>query len=126
MKIRIRDNSLRVRLSKSEVELFNEEGYLQAQTDFGSNIFYYAVKRTDDESMSVEFINAHLTLFVPQHLLGKWATTNLVGLEYSLPLNNGSHLHLLLEKDFKCTDTVVTEDQSDYLKILLNPVNHGR
>jgi predicted nucleotidyltransferase len=116
MKIRIKDNSLRVRLSRSEVELFNEEGYMQAQTDFGSNIFYYAVKRNDDESMSVEFINAHLTLFVPQHLLEKWAATNLVGLEYNLPLDNGSHLHLLLEKDFKCIDAVVTEDQSDYFE----------
>ncbi|MDQ2864118.1 MAG: hypothetical protein M3R50_10835 [Bacteroidota bacterium] len=116
MKIRIRDNSLRIRLSKSEVELFNEEGYLQAQTDFGSNIFYYAVKRTDEESMSAEFIDAHLTLFIPQPLLEKWASTNLVGLEYSLPTNNGSHLHLLLEKDFKCIDAVVTEDQSDYFE----------
>jgi len=116
MKIRIRDNSLRIRLSRSEVELFNQEGYLQAQTDFGSNRFYYAVNRTDDESMSAEFIDKRITLFVPQHLLQNWATTNLVGLEYNFPLDNGSHLYLLLEKDFKCIDAVATEDQSDYFE----------
>jgi hypothetical protein len=116
MKIRIRDNSLRIRLSRSEVELFKQEGHLQAQTDFGSNTFYYAVNRTDDESMSAEFINTRITLFVPQHLLQNWATTNLVALEYNFPLDNGSHLHLLLEKDFKCIDAVTSEDQSDYFE----------
>ncbi len=116
MKIRIRDNSLRIRLSISEVELFNEEGYLQAQTDFGKSAFYYAVKKTNDESMSAEFINARITLFVPQHLLQEWATTNLVSVEHKVPLHNGSYLHLLLEKDFKCIDAVVTEDQSDYFE----------
>ena len=115
MKIRIRGNSLRIRLSKSEVDLFNKGGYLEETTEFLNNTFHYAVKSIDDETMSATFVNGSITIFVPQRSLHEWGTTNLVSIEHNLPVNN-SHLYLLLEKDFKCIDAVITEDQSDYFE----------
>lgn len=116
MKIRIKGNSIRIRLSKSEVALFAQEGYLEEKTDFGNNSLSYAVKSTEDKTMSAQFNDNAITLMVPQHLLQQWASTNLVSLEYNLPVNNENNLYLLLEKDFKCIDAVVTEDQSDYFE----------
>lgn len=116
MKIRIKGNSIRIRLSKSEVALFAKEGYLEEKTDFGNNTLSYAVKSREGETMSAQLNDNAITLMVPQHLLQQWASTNLVSLEYNLPVNNENNLYLLLEKDFKCIDAVVTEDQSDYFE----------
>lgn len=116
MKIRIKGNSLRIRLSKSEVAMFASEGTVEERTDFVSNSLVYAVKSTKAETMSASFINGLVTMFVPENLLHDWAATNLVSLEYNMPINKNQHLYLLLEKDFQCIDAAETEDQSDYFE----------
>ena len=42
MKIRIKGNSLRYRLTKTDVENFDRDGYLEESTNFGSQLFKYA------------------------------------------------------------------------------------
>lgn len=116
MKIRIKGNTVRIRLSKTEVDLFAAKGYVEERTDFGTSTLIYAVKSTNDETMSADFVNGNITLYVPQHLLQQWAATNLTGLDYNVPVSNDTHLYILLEKDFKCIDAIVTEDQSDYFE----------
>ncbi len=116
MKIRIKGNSLRIRLSKSEVELFAKEGMVEERTEFVNSTLIYSVKRTGSETMSADFVNGNISLFVPGHLLEQWAFSNLVGLDYNMLLPKGNYLYLLLEKDFKCIDAEVSEDQSDYFE----------
>jgi predicted nucleic acid-binding protein len=116
MKIRIKGNFVRIRLSKSEVGMFAKEGYVEESTDFGNSIFSYAVKSTGNQSMSADFINGKIILYVPQNLIEEWANSTQVGIVCDVPVSNGNFLSLLLEKDFKCIDTVVTEDQSDYFE----------
>src|SRR4051812_18872757 len=112
MKIRIRGNSVRIRLSKPEVATFVKEGYVEERTAFVNNAFVYAVKGTASDTLSADFVNGNLTLYVPASMLQQWASTDLVGLDYNMPLPGGSHLYLLIEKDFKCIDAPITEDQS--------------
>lgn len=116
MKIRIKGNSLRIRLSKTEVAIFARDGYVAEKTEFNNGSFIYAIKSSDDESLSAGFTNGNMTLFVPSQLLQQWASSNMVGLQHHMPLNNGNQLFLLIEKDFKCIDAGVTEDQSDYFE----------
>ncbi len=116
MKIRIKGNSVRIRLSKSETELFAAKGYLEERTDFGNSTFIYSIKKTEDENISANFINGNITVHIPQNLLHQWAKSNLVSLEYNMPVGSDKYLYILLEKDFKCIDAVVTEDQSDYFE----------
>ncbi len=116
MKIRIRGNSIRIRLSKSEVTLFTKNGYVEEETDFGNNKLIYAVKSTNDKTMSANFIGEKITMFIPENLLQLWVSTNLVSLEYNMPLETDKYLYILLEKDFQCIDAAVTEDQSDYFE----------
>lgn len=116
MKIRIKGNSIRIRLSKSEVETFAREGYVEEVTDFGDSKFRYAVKSSPGETLSVQFKNGNIILLVPEDFIQQWAVSNLTGIDYNLPVNNDSILYLLLEKDYKCIDAVVTEDQSDYFE----------
>ena len=116
MKIRIKENSVRIRLSKSETEKILAHGYLEERTEFTNNTFFYAVRSTPHQTMSADFINGNITMCLPEHLIEQWVNSNLVSLDYSMPLSNDKFLHLLLEKDFKCIDAVTTEDQSDYFE----------
>jgi len=113
MKIRIKDNSIRIRLTKSEVAKLVHEGQLDAETSFVGRSFRYAVKRTSQGSMlSGVFEDGMITLFVPQNLIQDWDTNAVVSIESNMPVNDGQNLYLLLEKDFQCIDQS-TEDQSD-------------
>ena len=113
MKIRIRGNSVRIRLSKPEVARFAKEGYVEERTEFINSALVYAVKSSAGGTLSADFINGSITLYVPVTMLQQWASTDLVGLEHNMPLTDGKYLYLLIEKDFKCIDAPVTEDQSD-------------
>ena len=107
MKIRIKGNSLRYRLSKSDVDKFSENGYIEETTDFGSQTLTYALQKNRLNNLSAIFENNKITLFMPEVMAIELAETESVGFEYT---DNG--LFLLVEKDFKCLDNVA-EDQSD-------------
>jgi hypothetical protein len=107
MKIRIKGNSLRYRLSKSDVERFNKEGYLEEITDFGGQQLIYALQRYTLPNLAATLQNNTITLFMPAAMAHEWVATEKVGFEYT-----DNHLYLLVEKDFQCLDNVA-EDQSD-------------
>jgi hypothetical protein len=116
MKIRIKANTVRYRLSKSEVAKLAEKGILEERTEFINGSLTYAIKQTDKTYLSADFFQNNITLFVPQKALQQWANTEQIGLENNMALPDGKSLFLLLEKDFKCNDAVVNEDQSDYFE----------
>ncbi|MET7256760.1 DUF7009 family protein [Dyadobacter fermentans] len=112
MKIRIYGNSVRFRLSKTEVGQLENEGYLEETTDFGPAQFAYAVQKSPVNKLQARFEHNKITLEVPEMLLAGWAANNTVGFEGNMPLGDGGSLLMLIEKDFKCLDNV-DEDQSD-------------
>ena len=90
MKIRIKSNSVRYRLTRNDVEHFSEAGYLADKVDFGRLSLIYALRLTDDEQLSATFENNHGTL------------------------------HLLIEKDFICLDNVTEDQSDNYPNPLAN------
>ena len=113
MKIRIHGNSIRIRLSKTEVEILSDEGHLEERTSFGHTHFVYALTQsTDVNELTATFADNQITMFVPASFLEDWPINNIVGFEENMPINETEFLYLLLEKDFKCLDNT-TEDQSD-------------
>lgn len=114
MKIRIKGNSVRMRLSRTEVEQFGKEGYLEESTAFGNGRFIYALEKTKDGvELTADITGQKITMYVPQPIAMEWTGTDKVGCSNNMRLANGTQLFLLLEKDFKCIDAGVTEDQSD-------------
>lgn len=115
MKIRIKDNSVRIRLSKSEVERFGKEGYIESSTAFVSNTLTYALESRSDKyghELSADFMNDVITIYIPEKMAKDWVETDAIGFETKQSLDNGETLFILLEKDFKCLD-ITNEDQSD-------------
>ncbi|MCD8741233.1 hypothetical protein LT679_11525 [Mucilaginibacter roseus] len=114
MKIRIKGNSLRYRLTRSEVERFGCEGYLENVTDFGATRLVYALKISAADELWASFENNKITLFMPASMRAEWINTDKVGFENRTP-----DFYLLVEKDFQCLDNT-EEDQSDNYP---NPLN---
>ena len=113
MKLRIKANSLRIRLTRSEVEKLANTGYLEEQTIFANNKFIYALQSVDDANeLSATLASNKITMFVPKKLINGWPENNVVGFNAKMPLAENESLFLLLEKDFVCLDET-TEDQSD-------------
>ena len=114
MKIRINGNSVRIRLSRSEVDKFGAEGCLEEQTEFGNAVFIYALQsKKDIDVLSASWVGNKMTMFVPEQIIQKWVTTEKVGYDAHMPIGNDKTLFLLLEKDFKCLDNTMMEDQED-------------
>ncbi|WP_419699141.1 DUF7009 family protein [Mucilaginibacter sp. NFX135] len=107
MKIRIKGNSLRYRLTRTDTSRLATEGHLLEVVDFGPKQLFYALQVVDAEQLSATFKDDTITVYVPKRLTEEFVDTDKVGFE-------GMHgnLHLLVEKDFTCLDNVA-EDQSD-------------
>ncbi len=115
MKIRIRGNSVRFRLTKTEIATFGKQGFIEEKTEFGENkAFYYSLQRKAGISgLEADFSGNRISLFVPEPIAREWTTTEAVGFENRMNTGGGQTLFLLIEKDFACIDHT-TEDQSDH------------
>ncbi|WP_158992819.1 hypothetical protein [Mucilaginibacter sp. L196] len=107
MKIRIKGNSLRYRLTKSDIEHFSKDGYIEETIYFGTQKLIYALQRYQENELTADFNDQKIVLYIPAYMANEWTTTDRIGFE-----NSNGPLYLLIEKDFKCLDNVA-EDQSD-------------
>jgi hypothetical protein len=113
MKIRIKDNSIRFRLTKSEVKKLCTEGYLQSTTELNTATLTYAIQVQENmQSLNADFVNNKITLLFPSAEAAVWNDSDRITYENTVILNSGNSLKLLLEKDFICLDHT-HEDQSD-------------
>lgn len=112
MKLRIKGNSIRLRLSKSEVETLATTGTIKEQTDIGNISFIYQLKKEDTNILKADLQNNTLTVYIPHDFTNEWVHNNIVGIDNKSVDGNIPRLYILVEKDFKCIDNT-EEDQSD-------------
>jgi hypothetical protein len=113
MKIRIKGDSVRLRLMRSEVALFGERGWLEEETRLPGGTFRYRLQRDG----AVKVVDAVWTgdgivVRVPEAVAERWVTTEQVGFRESVRPQEGVLLTVLVEKDFACLDPT-DEDQTD-------------
>ena len=113
MKIRIKGNSVRFRLTKTEVETFSKTGSYTEITHFQSKALTYSLISTSGiTELEADFVNDAITIYFPKSEQEGWADSDRVGFSNSIDWNDSSALSLLVEKDFTCLDNTI-EDQSD-------------
>lgn len=112
MKIRIKGEAIRFRLTKTEVETLCEKGYIEEITHFGDQAFKYAVQSKKIESMEASYKENTILISISDQKIKGWETNDTVGFEAAILMGANNTLHLLLEKDFVCLDQRI-EDQSD-------------
>jgi hypothetical protein len=114
MKLRIKGNSIRLRLTKSDLDRFAKEAYLEEKTEFGNNTFTCALQISSSlQELAADYTDNKITVYMPKPYAEKWEATNEVGYSNKQVFPQGKELFILVEKDFKCIDGEVQEDQSD-------------
>jgi hypothetical protein len=126
MKLRIKDNSIRLRLTRTEITQLASDGAVAGATDFGGATFrYLAETRPQVHSLSAQFEQSVIRVLIPASLAASWAAGNDVGLYADQALPNGEALKISVEKDFRCLDPNRDEDESDHFENPLAGVGHG-
>lgn len=114
MKIRIKGDSIRLRLTKIDVQNLKKYGIVEESTIIGSQeIFKYSlVLNQDIPSIAAEFRANKITVFLSQKETQILTETNEITVEGFQNNGKDKGLFLLVEKDLQCLDTT-SEDQSD-------------
>lgn len=115
MKLRVRDNSIRLRLTQSEVASVRTAGLVRGRVPFpGSNNFDYILESSPATVKPEAHIsNNVLTVRIPEAEILSWADSNDVSISASQPLDGGDELSILVEKDFACLAPREGEDETD-------------
>jgi len=115
MKLRIRDNSIRLRLTQGEVETLQSDGLVSASTFFpGGRTFDYRVESSPASVKPEAFFSESIvTVRLPETIVLAWATSNQVSMAGEQQLESGHTLKILVEKDFKCLAPREGEDEAD-------------
>ena len=111
MKLRIKGNSIRLRLTQTEVENFGTSGIVEECVDFGkenNSNFGYVLEKNSTQKLSASFTDGKIAVSVPKTVAENWVSTEEVGIE-----GVDGTLRILIEKDFACLNPRKGEDESD-------------
>lgn len=116
MKLRIRDNSIRLRLTRTEVAAVRNDGLIKGRLPLaGGNNFDYILESSPATVKAEAHIsNNVLTVRVPEADILKWSgSEEEVSIAATQDLADGVALKILVEKDFACLTPREGEDESD-------------
>ncbi len=104
MKFRIRGDSLRLRLKRSEVDQLSAGVGIVEETHFPGSVLTYRLDVSDSSDFSARFDDATVFIGLPRSKVLHWANTDEVSLFAEQELSGSDPLTLLIEKDFSCLE----------------------
>ncbi len=109
MKLRIRGQSIRLRLTQPEVTQILQGLPVRETTLLPSQNFMYELAASESaKAIVADFADGLLRIIIPQSMALEWAGSDLVGLE-------NKALKILIEKDFQClTPRPSEEDEGSF------------
>ena len=122
MKLRIKGNSLRLRVSRSEFARFQAGGRIEETIHFTAapeaTLTYALESALSSSPVSVRYGSREVTVILSQDRARIWEAQNEVGIYTTLDMGPAGSLEVVVEKDFACLDRS-NEDNSD---TFANPV----
>ena len=105
MKLRISGNSIRLRLSQSDVNLLVENGEIIGKLNFPSPSpaleYQLSILKSSDIT-HVLFEGQKMIFEIPQLEINNWVNSNQEGIYKTIEIKNNQELILQIEKDYKC------------------------
>ena len=102
MKLRIRGNSIRMRLKVSEVESIGAGERIEEKTQFPGSALTYGLEVADIAEMETRFTDGKILVRLPRKAAEEWAGNDTVSLVAEQNLSDTETISVLIEKDFKC------------------------
>jgi hypothetical protein len=104
MKLRLDEHSVRLRLSKSDIETLDNQGSVRTFTALPGGTLEYCIETgTNLERTECILTGSALKVLLPVTQAEKWTNSEDVGIYASLPAGiDGKEVQIILEKDFPC------------------------
>ncbi len=114
MKLRVRGNSLRLRLEQHEIRELIRKGKVAESLAFGqSNALGYTLAMSQKEGFNAGITGGELLIEVPVTIARKWGESEEVGIYKTINEGSAFEIKLAIEKDFQCLHKRPEEDESD-------------
>ena len=115
MKLRIKGDSLRLRLTQGEVRSLEEQASVSDAIRFGpdSKLEYRVRRDAAVDGLTAKYQAGVIEVCVPEAMALQWCRSDLVTLECTRR-TEGGELRILVEKDFTCLVPRTGEDESDH------------
>jgi hypothetical protein len=123
MKLRIRGNTVRLRVSKTELAQIAASGAAEDAIRFAGDAgLRYGIEVKPSGGVAAEFGGNALRVLLPKRSVDVWLRPEQVSIEGEQPVGNGEVLRILVEKDYTCLAPRSGEDDSD---LFVNPQKPG-
>lgn len=125
MKLRIRNNSVRVRLSRNEVARLGGGEMVEQCTEFAADSrLVSSVESSSVPEPAARFIAGCISLFLPSTVVAAWAESELVSIEGVQKIEGGRELAILVEKDFECLHSLKEGNCDAFPNPRVGPADH--
>jgi hypothetical protein len=104
MKLRIRGNSVRLRLNQTEVARLAAGERVEQATQFSptSSLLSSIERAAGEPAPRATFDGRRLAVYVPDEQVRRWADSDQVGIAADQSFGGENPLRLLIEKDYEC------------------------
>jgi hypothetical protein len=115
VKLRVRGSSIRLRLTRGEVQsLAGSPGVVSEQICFSPGVsLTYRVSRGLAPAVHASFDGNAIQITVPDTIAQRWAGSDEVGFEAEQANPGGAPLRILIEKDWNCLTPRAAEEDTD-------------
>ncbi|MFK8016944.1 MAG: hypothetical protein AB8G17_16065 [Gammaproteobacteria bacterium] len=121
MKLRLRDDTLRLRLQQQEVEQLGNGDSVEAHTPLQNAGLTYRLTPTNASSISATLEQNALAIGVPQAVARAWANSDQVAIKADIESKDGATLSVLIEKDFQCLAPDANRHAADDADAFVHP-----
>lgn len=117
MKLRLRENSIRLRLLQTEIRQLRETGKVSEKIGFGlssaETLVYSLLVSSEAEKIYARMSLNQIEVFLPENIAENWIETDAISLNQTQKINDTSDLKILVEKDLICNDRPLDADNTD-------------
>lgn len=114
MKLRIKADTIRLRLTQDEVSMLVNEGSVLERCIMGGADLVYGIHKNSGDTLKARFHQNKIEVYIPEDWLVDWDKNDTVGFDGTM--ENGPYI--LVEKDFKC---LIPRDGEDEENMYPNP-----
>jgi hypothetical protein len=116
MKLRIKGDSLRLRLTQGEVRELAERGSVEDRVRFGGGVSFVYRLRRDPAAIAItaSYAGGAMDVRLPDRAAQAWCDSDEVTLAGTQPAAADAELRIVVEKDFACLTAREGEDESDH------------
>jgi hypothetical protein len=104
MKLRIRGDSIRLRLKRGEVDRIAAGGSIVEETHFPQSVLTCRLDVSENSDISASFDNGSVVVSLPKSKVLSWVGSDEVSLHAEQQLSGTGSLSVLIEKDFGCLE----------------------